>query len=131
MHKIIITFSMGILLLTACGRESQQASQNKAQIDLTTEPSPPMMGQSELVIEIQDKDGKAINDAFLEIKGDMSHAGMAPVLAEVNGGGENGRYQVPFQWTMGGNWIITVTATLPDGSTAEEQFDLQVAMGDG
>lgn len=122
---------MGMLLLSACGRESQQTTSNNIQIDLTTDPSPAVMGQSMLVIEVINSEGQEINDAVLQVKGDMSHAGMAPVLAEIDGGGENGRYQVPFQWTMGGDWILTVTATLADGSTAEEQFDMQVTMGEG
>jgi hypothetical protein len=50
---------------------------------------------------------------------------MKPVLAEV-GDGEGGKYETPFEWTMGGDWIVTVTATLPDGRTAQQQFTYTV-----
>ena len=36
-------------------------------------------------------------------------------------------YHVPFEWTMGGGWILDVTVTLPDDrGVATEQFELFV-----
>jgi hypothetical protein len=70
-------------------------------------------------------DGTPIDGARLNIKGDMTHAGMQPVLAETKGG-EQGRYETPFEWTMGGDWIVTVTAALPDGRTTARQFTYTV-----
>ena len=117
--------------LSACGRI--QANQQKLadiNIELSVEPTQPAVGPAQLVVIVTDAAGRPINNANLQVEGNMTHAGMVPVLAQATAG-ENGRYTVPFEWTMGGDWIVTVTATLPDGSTAEEQFDLQVIMGDG
>ncbi len=58
----------------------------------------------------------------------MSHAGMKPVLANISEG-ESGVYAVPFEWTMGGDWFVAVTATLPDGRVATKRFDLSVGAG--
>ncbi len=38
-----------------------------------------------------------------------------------------GVYRTDLEWTMAGDWIVTVTATLADGQTVEQQFDLSVA----
>ena len=55
----------------------------------------------------------------------MTHAGMQPVLADATEEAP-GSYRADFAWTMSGDWIVTVTATLPDGAVAEQQFDLSV-----
>ncbi len=56
-------------LLAGCARQSQQANQNNAddiEMTLVVTPHPPAVGQSNLLITIQDKDGSPINDASLE-----------------------------------------------------------------
>jgi hypothetical protein len=132
MHKYILLFSVGMLLLvgSGCARESRQESPESVQINLTTVPYPPILGKSRLVIQITDNEGIAVNDAELDIKGDMTHAGMVPILAQTVGGGEDGFYNVPIEWEMGGDWVVSVRATLPDGTTARRQFELRVTMGD-
>ena len=56
---------------------------------------------------------------------------MAPVLtgavADSADGVADGRYRVPFSFTMLGDWIITVTADLPDGSSVQQDFGLTAA----
>ena len=124
----VILILLAAVLLGGCARQSQQAGQNGADgidMTLTVMPDPPAVGQSRLEITIRDEDGSAIDGASLEIKGDMSHAGMKPVLASVSGG-TDGVYNVPFEWTMGGDWFVTVTATLPDGAITTKRFDLSV-----
>lgn len=132
MHKYIRLLTVGMLLLvgSGCARESQKAAPEAAQINLTTVPYPPILGESRLVIQVTDNNGRPVNDAMLDIKGDMTHAGMTPILAQMKGGGEEGFYNVPIAWTMGGDWIIQVKVTLPDSTTASKQFDLRVTMDD-
>src|SRR5690606_15160175 len=105
----------------------QQADQAAdVKMDLSVQPDPPGVGPADLVVSLADAQGQPIEDARLAVKGDMSHAGMVPVLAEIEGGAM-GRYTVPFEWTMSGDWIVTVSAALPDGRTATRQFHLNVA----
>jgi hypothetical protein len=35
-------------------------------------------------------------------------------------------YPVPITWTMGGDYLLTVTVVLPDGTTAEQVFEWRV-----
>ena len=55
----------------------------------------------------------------------MTHAGMVPVFAQTTGG-KNGRYVVPFEWTMGGDWTVTVDVSLEDGRTISREFPVTV-----
>lgn len=116
-----------LLLLGGCERASRQTDAADDGLIMTMEisPDPPTVGESELRIILTDKAGNPIDGAKLAIKGDMSHAGMTPVLANVNES-ESGVYTVPFQWTMGGDWIVSVVAELAEGGIVTRRFDLSV-----
>ena len=131
MHKYVLPMGLALLLLACgCARASQQADSVGVQITMTAIPFPPHIGDSRLVIQVIDKMGSPINDAHLTVKGDMTHAGMVPLLAEIDGGGENGVYTIPFNWTMAGDWVVTVDLQLPDGTIAQERFDMAVLFED-
>jgi hypothetical protein len=124
-------FTALIVLLVAACRQSQQAATNIAddniQIELATEPNPPTIGEGILLITVQNADGGMVNIERVEVRGDMNHAGMQPVFSSADTP-ENGIYNLPFNWTMGGDWFLTVTATLEDGTTATRRFDFSVGM---
>ncbi len=114
-----------VLVLVGC-RESQQTEDSgdaDVTIDVAFEPDPPTTGESTLLITLTDADGDAINDASVAVRGDMNHAGMVPVNAEA-GNASDGVYSIPFEWTMGGDWILTVTATLADDTVITEEVDV-------
>ncbi len=113
------------LLLAGC-RQPPPTPTAALQIDLTYEPAPARVGQAALLITVRDTAGQPVTDAKVSARGDMSHAGMAPVLGEGEPQG-NGRYRVPFEWTMSGDWFVDVTVTLPDGAVAQQRFDLTVS----
>lgn len=115
-----------LIPMAACARQSQQPAAGDVEMTLAVRPDPPTVGDATLEITLTDGEGNPIEDARLNVKGDMSHAGMEPVLAEVEGG-PGGVYQVPFRWTMGGDWFVTVDAVLADGTTVSRRFDLAVA----
>lgn len=126
MRRLITLALLLSLALVGCGRISQTGDQAAdVNIVLTINPDPPGVGQTHLTVSITGADGTPIDGARLHIKGDMTHAGMQPVLAEI-AGGAGGTYETPFEWTMGGDWIVTVTATLPDGRTTARQFTYTV-----
>jgi hypothetical protein len=125
-NKTLVFAAMLSLALVGCQRISQQPdSAADVNMAFSVQPDPPGVGSSRLTITLTDAQGAPIEGARLQIKGDMTHAGMQPVLAEVKGG-TGGRYEVPFEWTMGGDWIVTVSAALPDGRSTSRQFDLTV-----
>ena len=86
-----------VLLGSARARESQRTQTQNLQITLTAVPFPAVVGETRLVIRVLDSQGRPVDDAALAVKGDMTHAGMAPVLFETAGGGEDGYYNLPFE----------------------------------
>ena len=115
-----------LLLLTACARASQQPeTASDVQVSLQAAPDPAMVGPTTLHITLADAAGQPIDGANIQIKGDMTHAGMQPVLAQTTNG-QKGQYEVPFEWTMAGDWIVSLDIALPDGRTLTRRFDLTV-----
>jgi len=114
------------MLVVACTSEQTAPVIDNLDIDLAVEPDPPTAGDSTLMITVKDADGNPINDATVAVHGDMDHEGMTPVDGESTSA-QNGMYHVPFEWTMGGGWILDVTVTLPDNKgIATERFELHV-----
>lgn len=132
--RLTIIFLVLTLLLAGCGRvqnqrfappaEGVQGVQVQAQL-----PDTLVMGEpAPLQIRLLDEDGSAIEGATVQVEGNMTHAGMEPVLpaaTEV----EPGHYQAELEWTMSGQWFVTVHATLPDGREIEHTLrDLRVRL---
>ena len=132
MHKqtLALLLSLFLILGSGCMRESRRATSTDVQIDLSAVPFPAVVGETRLVIRVLDRNDQPVDDAALAVRGDMTHAGMRPVLAQVQGGGVEGYYDVPFEWTMSGDWIVTVEATLADGTAAQRRFDLSILTAD-
>ncbi|HVO71965.1 MAG TPA: FixH family protein, partial [Aggregatilineaceae bacterium] len=110
----------------AANRVSQSATSGaNIQIDMQTPLDQAVVGQTSLVLTLHDAQNKPIDDAKVVLQGAMTHAGMAPVFGAAESG-QAGRYTIPFSWTMGGDWAVTVKVTLADGETAQKTFDVTV-----
>lgn len=130
-QTLILMFTIALVaggVLPACGRIQQdrlQEDNGTVVIQMEPRPSPPGPGQGALIFSVTDGQGHPIDNVTLDVEGNMTHAGMVPVFAQVVGG-KDGRYEVPFEWTMGGDWIVTVKATLADGGLVTRQFNVSV-----
>jgi hypothetical protein len=90
-----------------------------------------VVGPARLIVSLADSLGNPVDGAEVRVEGNMSHAGMVPVMDTAMARGE-GLYVVPdFRFTMGGDWVLTITATLPDGrtSTLHKSTDVGGGMG--
>lgn len=116
---------LAVFLLAGC-RQPEPTPTDTVRIQLAYETEPVRVGQAALVVTLTDAAGQPIADAQVSVRGDMTHAGMVPVLGEGQPQGD-GRYRVPFEWTMSGDWFVEVTAVLPNGVTARQRFDLTVS----
>lgn len=124
MILIVILLTGG--LLPACGRiQPDQAEENGLNLEMIVEPEQPAVGPAQLIFILTDEAGQPINGAILNIEGNMTHAGMVPVITQATAG-RAGRYVAPFEWTMGGDWIVTVEATLTDGREFSRQIPVSV-----
>jgi len=113
-----------MMIMIGCRQQVQDATEAGIRIDLSFEPEVPVVGDAVLRITVVDAAGSPINDATIDIRGDMSHAGMQPVIRQVEQG-DGGVYEIPFEWTMAGDWFVEVSVTLPDGTIVTEIFDYE------
>ena len=126
MMKRIVVFSLFIVLLAAACDSGAPVEITDLDMSMVVNPDPSEVGPATLMITIKDADGNSVDGAKLSVHGDMDHEGMVPVDREVNTSTE-GIYEVPFEWTMGGGWIVTITAELPDNrGQFSETFELFV-----
>ena len=129
--NIFYVMRLGLILtgrVSACGRVQQNPSEDNAgvTVEMAVEPEQPAVGPAMLIFTLKDEAGQPVDNASLRVEGNMTHAGMTPVFGEATAG-QNGRYQVPFEWTMGGDWFITVNITLPDGQELSREFPVTVS----
>lgn len=123
---IFILLSLCTVIITGC-RESAQPTAEATDIHmtLTVDPTPAKVGDAALLITITDSTDHPIDVQKLTVRGDMTHAGMVPVMGEEAIKTDEG-YRVPFAWSMGGDWIVTVEATLNDGQVVSQEFEFTV-----
>jgi hypothetical protein len=113
----VLTFPVLILLallLGACRGEMERGDPGLV-LDVAISPTPPAVGPARLIITLEDTAGAPVEGAEIVVEGNMSHAGMVPVVdtAQAEGPGSYGISD--FRFTMAGDWILTLRATLPDG----------------
>lgn len=126
--KLVWLIFLMIFTLGACsGRASQQGNGGDVEINLSSGSSG--VGKTVIVLTVTDSQGQPVSDADVVAKGDMTHAGMVPVLGEGTTGAA-GKVEIPWEWTMAGEWVVTADVTLPDGTTATRRFEqLQIEGG--
>jgi hypothetical protein len=122
----------GLLLLAACGGDGQADAEAGLRISLI--PAAGGIAGESLTVELADREGNPITDATVSLEGNMNHAGMVPVFsADVRDeadGAADGRYAIPFQFTMLGDWIVTVAVQLADGTAIRQDVDVTVTGGE-
>ena len=132
--KLLIAFTLITLVAAGCresnGDDEITASNVEIGVEVETEAESLSVGEATLVVTVTNEDGDPVTDASIEVRGDMDHAGMVPVIREDITDNEDGVYRIPFEWTMGGDWIVVVEVTLPDETIAAQEFNF-VITGDG
>jgi hypothetical protein len=89
----------------------------------TLRPTAAVVGPARLTITIRESSGRAMHGATVHLEGHMTHPGMAPVVADAVERAP-GTYEVPFAFTMQGDWVLLVSAVLPDGGRLERRIDV-------
>ncbi len=133
MRKCIVIplFVLLSILLAACGANaatpitaSYVVTSNPVNITLSTNPNPPARGEVELVFTLTDADGNPIEGASVEVSADhtdMSGMTMSGRATEQGGG----RYAITANFSMSGNWKLTVYIR-KEGLEYSEEIDLNI-----
>lgn len=105
-----------MLALTACHKTTDTFT-----IESEVQPRPARMGPLKVSLRVLDSSARPVDGAHIELEGDMTHAGMAPVFGTTKALG-NGRYRGSLQLSMGGDWIILVHGRLANGTVLEREI---------
>ena len=107
-----------------CGR-GDQAGRTDPRVDLTwtLRPATAVVGPATLTVSLRAPSGAPIAGATIRIEGHMTHAGMAPLMADAVERAP-GVYDAAFGFTMQGDWVLLVSVTLPDGTHVERRIDV-------
>ena len=115
------------VLLAACGGAATPADTIPAKpvnITVSTNPNPVVAGDAELVFAITDADANPIEGATVDVSADHTDmTGMNMNGAATDQGG--GKYAINANFSMSGNWKITVYVR-KDGLDYKEDIDFKV-----
>lgn len=110
--------------LSCCGcGGSQPPAKPTMQVSLVTSPSPPTVGETEVVVVLAEPSGEPVAGAQVKLEGNMNHAGMTPSFAELSEAAP-GKYTGTLNLTMGGDWFVLVDVETPDGTSVQQKIDL-------
>ncbi len=112
MSKLFVfsMFAVLLVLLAACGSAGapvDTVSSKPVNIKVETSPAPAMMGDMEVILTITDASGNPIEGAQVDVSADhtdMTGMTMGGPTSEQGGG----RYAINANFSMSGNWVLTV-----------------------
>ncbi len=125
--------ALSLVLLAGCRPNSNEAADGGSAAQSTRTVSAefvdaPKLGEVSVRVTVFE-DGEAVNDAQVKVTGDMTHAGMAPVVAEAAPQGDGIYLSQGFAFNMVGDWILTVEAVYPDGGKVTKNLAAAVPAG--
>lgn len=94
-------------------------------ISLTTSPNPLRLGQATFMIDVKDKSGKPVDNATVSFDINMTAMNMGTQQGTATSQG-NGRYSATGNLSMRGPWRVRTTVKMPDGSTENKDFTVNV-----
>ena len=115
--RLFFSMVLGALLLANAACSSGPGGSSELDIVVAFDTPQATVGPATLTMTLT-ADGAPVENAEVEVEGNMSHAGMVPVhgtAREISAG----LYEVELEFTMGGDWFLIVDATLPDGSSMQ------------
>lgn len=130
MRKVLFISMLVLMsvLLAACGAGAPTPAPSNAgkpvNIAVTTNPNPPVMGDVELIFTLTDANGNPIEGAVVDVSADhtdMSGMGMSGAATEQGGG----RYAIKANFSMSGNWKLTVFVR-KDGLEYKEDIAIKI-----
>lgn len=116
---------MFVVAISALWIFSQRPLPSTVKIEMTSNPFPLVLGQTNLMIAVTQGEGTPL-DAEVTVAANMMMEGMLPVNMQKTIY-KNGLYQVPIIWPMAGQWMVDVTAKRDGEETGvTESFEVYV-----
>jgi hypothetical protein len=111
-------FAVGLTAVACGGRPASAAT-----LSCTLAPASPAIGPATLTATLRDRAGQPLGGARIRVEGFMSHPGMSPTIVDAVEQ-RPGVYLASLQFTMRGDWVLLVSATLADGGRVEQRIDV-------
>jgi hypothetical protein len=93
-------------------------------IEESIAPQPVRAGTETITLRLTTRSHQPVAGARVQVEGDMSHPGMAPVIADALEIAP-GDYRAPLNFSMGGDWVVLFHINLSDGRKFEREMDLK------
>lgn len=128
MRKIVfvgLLVIMSVLLVACAGSATPDSSAKPVNIKVESNPSPAAVGDAKLVFTIADASGNPIEGARVDVSADhtdMSGMGMSGAATDQG----SGRYSINANFSMTGNWKLTVYVRNDAGLDYKEDIDFKV-----
>jgi len=116
---------VSVLLAACAGSATPDSSAKPVNIKVESDPSPAVVGDAELVLTVTDANGNPIEGARVDVSADhtdMSGMGMSGAATDQG----SGRYSIHANFSMTGNWKLTVYVRNDEGPDYEEDIDFKV-----
>jgi hypothetical protein len=117
----IAPLALSLCLSAGCQPAASQPSAGNCQLSFV--PSPPVVGPVAVTARILGADGQPLCGAHVALEGNMNHAGMKPSFANLDEA-EPGVYRGELEFTMGGDWFVSLTATGANGLRMDYTIDV-------
>jgi len=114
-----------VVLLGGCRPPAERADPRRP-VEVVLLTTPARVGPAAIEVRLT-VDGSPATGAAVRIVGDMTHAGMVPVVAPTVFELGNGVYRSEgFAFDMAGDWVVTAEVRYADGVTREGSLALSV-----
>ncbi len=115
-----------LLLLVACDPPDDRADADpRRSIGVALATTPAAVGAA--VVEVRPLlDDVPVEGATVQVVGDMTHAGMAPVQAAAQPDPDGAYRTEDFAFTMAGDWVLSIDVTYPDGTVRSTTMNVSV-----
>ncbi len=128
--NLFIALVIGAVIVVGLGWKvlsgsSDSVDSGSETVSLTTDPNPLRIGPATFIIDVKDKNGKPVNGATVSFDINMTAMNMGTQQGNASPQG-NGRYAAYGRMSMRGPWKVSTQITMPDGSTVNKDFTVNV-----
>ncbi len=129
----MVLVALSLLLLVSCRPPDEGAATAgrlpagvQGRVELA---APARIGPAPVTVYLLDGQ-EGITGASVTVTGDMTHAGMVPVIAEAHEVAPGEYVADDFAFNMGGDWFLMANVALADGTSFELNVPVSVSSGD-
>jgi hypothetical protein len=116
-RRVIVGVLASCCILAGCSGRGADVT-----VNWNVQPPRPSAGVEVVVqLKLVNADAAPVTGAKMQCAAQMSHPGMAPIIATIMERGP-GTYEARLQFSMAGDWVLVASGELPNGQRIESSF---------